>query len=163
VTWEWKVLILKLLVRSSSNAFRHYECSLTVKTKMANFISVERDRCVFRFQETKSAARIQGKFHTQYHEDAPNRPYVYLLHVNFCETGCCVRHAKKGGRHSSTARTVEQLTRVSREVYANQTDLRVGTSYSPYNFATSVKKTIEFKAIQIIGAESHHRCRRTAM
>jgi hypothetical protein len=63
-----------------------------VEIKMATF-TVEGARCVFWYEETKSATQVRRKFHTQYPKEPPSRLTIYSWHKNFVETGCSVRHA----------------------------------------------------------------------
>jgi hypothetical protein len=43
---------------------------------MATFTGAERARCVFWFEETKSATQVQRKFRTQYRKEPPSRPTI---------------------------------------------------------------------------------------
>ena len=76
---------------------------------MATFTGAERARCVFWFEETKSATQVQRKFRTKYRKEPPSRPTIYSWHTNFVQTGCSVRHAKSPGRPCVSDATVEQL------------------------------------------------------
>jgi len=77
--------------------------------KMATFTGAERARCVFWFEETKSATQVQRKFRTKYRKEPPSRPKIYSWHTNFVQTGCSVHHAKSPGRLCVSDATVEQL------------------------------------------------------
>ncbi|PNF27089.1 hypothetical protein B7P43_G08552 [Cryptotermes secundus] len=76
---------------------------------MATFTGAERVRCVFWFEETKSATQVQRKFRTQYRKEPPSRPTIYSWHKNFIQTGFSVRHAKSPGRPRVSDATVEQI------------------------------------------------------
>jgi hypothetical protein len=54
-----------------------------VEIKMATFTGAERARCVFWFEETKSATQVQRKFRTQYRKEPPSRPTIYSWHNHF--------------------------------------------------------------------------------
>jgi hypothetical protein len=69
----------------------------TVEIKMATFTGAEHTRCVFRFEETKSATQVERKFRSQYCTESPGRPTTYSWCKNFVETGCSVCHAKSSG------------------------------------------------------------------
>lgn len=76
---------------------------------MAAFTGAERARCVFLFEETKSATVVQRRFRTQYGKDPPSRPTIYSWHQTFVRTGCSVSHSKATGRPRTADAMVEQV------------------------------------------------------
>jgi hypothetical protein len=76
---------------------------------MATVTGAERARCVYWFEETKSATQVQQKSYTQCRKQPPSRPTVYLWRKNFVQTGCSVSHEKSPGRPCASDATVEQL------------------------------------------------------
>lgn len=76
---------------------------------MVTFTGPERARCVFWFEESKSATTVQRKFRTEYVRDPPSRPTIYEWHKCFLETGCSVRHNKSPGRPRTSDVVVEQV------------------------------------------------------
>jgi hypothetical protein len=80
-----------------------------VEIKMDVYVGAERARCVFWFEQTKSATEVQSKFRTQYHKEPPSMPTIYSWYNNFIETGCSVPHAKSPGRTCVREATVQQL------------------------------------------------------
>jgi hypothetical protein len=76
-----------------------------VEIKMATFTGAKRARCVFWFEDTKSATQVQRKFRTNYRSG----PTSYSWHKNFVETGCSVHHARSPGCPCVSDATVKQL------------------------------------------------------
>jgi transposase len=81
--------------------------------KMDNFTGAERARCVFWFEETKSARQVQRKFRAQYRKEPPSGPTIYSWHKNFVETGCSVRHTKPPTRSRVSNATAEKRKSIS--------------------------------------------------
>jgi hypothetical protein len=88
--------------------YRHRERSRS-SIKMATFTGVERARCVFWFDATKSTPQVQRRFRIQYRNETPSRSTIDSWHKNFAETGCSVRHAKSPSRPYVSDATVVQL------------------------------------------------------
>jgi hypothetical protein len=74
--------------------------------EIAIFNGAERARCMFWFEEMKSATQAQRKFRTQNRKEPPSMRTIYSWHKNF---GCSVRHTKSPGRPCVSDATVEQL------------------------------------------------------
>ncbi|KAJ9578725.1 hypothetical protein L9F63_005087 [Diploptera punctata] len=81
---------------------------------MAAFTGAEHARCVFLFEETKSATIVQHRFRTQYGKDHPSRPTIYSWHQTFVMSGCSVSHSK----HTSRPRTAEAVVEQVRDSFA---------------------------------------------
>jgi hypothetical protein len=92
-------------------------------------------RCVFRFEETKSAAEVQKIFRTRYRKEPPSRLAVYSWHKNFVETGCsvlpgrsCVSYVCYSGTASFEAHESQRDVRLGKPVF--QMLLRGGNIYT---------------------------------
>jgi hypothetical protein len=96
-----------------------------VEIKMATSTGAESARCVFWFEETKSATQDQRKFRTQCRKEPPSRPTVYSWQKNFVDTESSVRHAKLPCRLRVTDATVVKL----RESFVHERDHRDHTFF----------------------------------
>ncbi|KAJ8888864.1 hypothetical protein PR048_008358 [Dryococelus australis] len=118
--------------------------------KIATFTGLGRARCVFCFQETKSATQVQRKLRTRYRKEPPSMPTIYSLRRNFVGTECFVVHTLKTGTPHVSEDDVEQSTQ------DNETCIQGKRDYTD-DCAGSIAKTSTLKSIPIIDSADPYR------
>ena len=94
---------------------------------MATFTGAERARCVFWFEETKSATQVQRNFRTKYRKEPPSRPTLYSpgTRILFRPDVLCAMPSHPVG-HVFLTLQWNSLGRASFQVHESQRDLRLG-------------------------------------